>query len=351
MSRAMVGREGIVNVVVVTLVSLLIWMWAAGETRETESAFTDIRFEAPTSDSIRIRPGEVETLRLQVRGPRRAVDTVAERLRDPVTVVAGTDGVPSEPGRHQIDLAELVDQVISQWRLPVTVVGAEPATVEVEIVRLDTREVRISPILPPGVRTSGKMEVTPEVATIVLPGDLADIEQLELEARIADRDLEGREAGRRHRILVPLQLPDGLVSFRNSIRIEPQTVEVGLSLESNEAELTLAGAVPVQIAGPAEDLDDRIVEVDPTDAFLRNVVVRGPSDAIERLRAREDAVGVIAFVHLTDDDLLQRISEKPVTLWNLPPGVVVTSVDGDATSNPRVAVLIRDRTDPPAPQP
>ena len=43
---------------------------------------------------------------------------------------------------------------------------------------------------------------------------------------------------------------------------------------------------------------------------------------------------VIAFVHLTSDDLLTGAKEKPVTLWSLPEGVRVTSVGGDATSRP-----------------
>ena len=52
---------------------------------------------------------------------------------------------------------------------------------------------------------------------------------------------------------------------------------------------------------------------------------------------------MIAFVHLTSDDLLKRIEEKPVTLWSLPAGVTVTSVGGDATSSPRITLRIRER--------
>ena len=104
-----------------------------------------------------------------------------------------------------------------------------------------------------------------------------------------------------------------------------------------------AAPVPVQIAGPAADLDGWMVEVNPASAFLRNVVLRGPADEIQRLRDREGGLGVIAFVHLTSDDLLQMIEEKPVTLWSLPAGVTVTSVDGDATSSPRIPVSILKR--------
>jgi hypothetical protein len=343
MTRSKEGRERIVSIVAVSLVTLLIWMWAAGETRETEPAFTDIRFVAPTADSMRILPGEISTLRLQVRGPRRAIDAVAEKLREPIPVTAGTNGVPSEPGPHEIDLALLGEAIVSQWRLPVTVVGAEPESMTIEILPLTTREVRVVPVLPSGVRTTGRIEVVPETATIVLPNDLAAIEDLQLEARVSDRDLAGRETGRRHQFEVPLQAPASLAGSRDSIRIQPRNAEVRLALDSNDAELTLSSPVPVQIAGPAADLDDWTVEVDPASAFLRDVVLRGPAETIQRLRDRDGDVGVIAFVHLTSDDLLKRIEEKPVTLWSLPAGVTVTSVGGDTTSSPRITLRIVER--------
>lgn len=337
------ARERLVNIVAVSLVTMLIWMWAAGETRETEPAFTDIRFLAPTADSMRIEPAEVTTLRLQVRGPRRAIDAVAERLREPVAVTAGTAGIPAEPGRHEIDLAALGEAIVAQWRLPVTVVDAEPSTIEIQIQPLATREVRIVPVLPPGVRTTGRVEVVPETATVILPQDLPGLDELQLEARISERDLAGRETGRRHQFEVALQMPPGFTGDRDAIRIQPRTAEVRVALDSNESELALATPVPVQIAGPAADLDDWTVEVDPASAFLRDVVLRGPAETIQRLKDRDGDVGVIAFVHLTSDDLLKRIEEKPVTLWSLPPGVVVTSVGGDATSSPRITLRIAER--------
>ncbi len=337
------GRERLVNIVAVTLVTLLIWMWAAGETRETESAFTDIRFVAPTADSMRIQPAELSTLRLMVRGPRRALDSVAERLREPIAVTAGTNGIPAEPGPHEIDLAQLGEAIIAQWRLPVTVVGAEPESVTIEILPMATREVRVIPVLPNGVRTTGRVEVVPETATVVLPNDFAELDALQLEARVSDRDLAGRETGRRHQLEVQLQLPAALADARDLVRIQPRAAEVRLTLDSNEAELTLSTPVPVQIAGPAADLDDWIVEVDQPSAFLRDVVLRGPSETIQRLRDRDGNVGVIAFVHLTSDDLLKKIEEKPVTLWSLPAGVTVTAVGGDATSSPRITLRIKER--------
>lgn len=128
----------------------------------------------------------------------------------------------------------------------------------------------------------------------------------------------------------------------NSIRPDPLDAQVTLTLDSNDVELKLPNPVPVQIAGPAAALDDWTVTIDPESTFLRDVVLRGSKDVIGQLAQREGGLGVIAFVHLTSDDLLTRVTEKPVTLWSLPEGVEVTSVENDATSSPRIQFLIEE---------
>ena len=97
-------RERITNLVTVTLVTVLIWIWAAGETREEITSFSDLRFTGQTRDSVRISPEELTSVSFQVRGPRREVDAVASRFREALEVPIGTLGVPSAPGEHEIDL-------------------------------------------------------------------------------------------------------------------------------------------------------------------------------------------------------------------------------------------------------
>ncbi|MEE2972212.1 MAG: hypothetical protein VX672_03720 [Planctomycetota bacterium] len=336
-------KEGIANVTVVTLVTLLIWTWAAGETRETEPSFVDLELVSPTEGSLQFSPPRIPAVRLMIRGPRRAVEAASDRLREPVAITAGTLGVPAEPGEYDLDLARIATDLLESWRLPVTVIDADPPMARVEVEALSQRRSRIVPILPASARTTGRLEIEPESATVVLPNAIEGLDDLEVEARITERDLEGRQPGRRHQFQVTLQLPESLAEVAENARIEPPIAEVRLTLDSNDEDLELTAPVPVQIAGPAVDLEDWSVEIDPATAFLRKVVLRGPADEIQRLRDREGGLGVIAFVHLTGDDLLKMVEEKPVTLWSLPPGIEVTSVDGDATSSPRIAVRIQRR--------
>ena len=341
-------RDQILNFVAVTLVALLIWIWAAGETRETQTAFLELNFTGPTNDSMRISPKELPPIRMYLRGPRRALEDAIDRLRKPITLIAGTLGVPSDAGSHELDLTTIGQNLIDDMGLPVSVTGSDPTDATISIEPLTTVTVAVDPVLPKGVRTSGRIEVKPETATIVVPASLANSDDLRLEAQLSASDLEGRQTGRRHELEIPLSLPASSTASDSIVKINPRTVEVRLTLDANETELALSTPVPVQIAGPPSELESMLVEIDPDDAFLRNVVLRGPAETIGRLEANNAASGgIIAFVHLTSDDLLKRITEKSVTLWNLPSDVTVVSVGDDSTAFPLIGLSIKDRPDPP----
>ena len=349
------SRDRVINILTVSLVTILIWMWAAGETRRTEREFASLSFVPPTEGSLRITPAEVANIEIELRGPQRSITQAADRFRTMVEVPVGALGVPATPGEHLIPLQSVVEALITEWRLPVTVLSANPPTVSVTVESLSRREARVAVMLPPSVRTTGNTEVSPASATIELPGAPSQLESLGeivLEARVSESDLEGRLPGALHRVQVPLQVPEDLLQKLKSrgidpgtIRPEPLNAQVTLTLDSNDITFEVPNPVPVQIAGPPAALENWTVTIDPGTAFLRNVVLRGPKDVIKQLEQREGGLGIIAFVHLTSDDLLTRVEQKPVTLWTLPEGVEVTSVENDATSSPRIQVLIEERSE------
>ena len=353
--RSVSSRERIVTILTVTLVTVLIWMWAAGETRRNEREFASLSFIPPTEGSLRITPSEIANVEFEIRGPQRAIAKATDRFRTLIEIPVGAFGLPATPGEHQIQMQGLAEALVSEWRLPVTVLSADPPSVMVTIESLSRRDARVAAVLPDSVRTIGNTEVSPASAVIELPGDPALLEtlgELVLNAQINKSDLEGRLPGALHRVQVPLQVPPELAERLESMGIDPGTIrpdplnaQVTLTLDSNDIEFPLPNPVPVQIAGPPTALEDWVVTIDPGSAFLRNVVLRGPKDVISQLEQRQGGLGVIAFVHLTSDDLLTRVEEKPVTLWSLPESVEVTSVENDATSSPRVKLVIKERQD------
>ena len=336
------NRQTVANLVVVTFVTLLIWFWAAGETRETRVAFTEMRFETPSQ--VIVTPAAIPSVELRLRGPLRAIRKTSEELRTPIPVVVGSPGVPDVTGRHLIDLTALVRTHVENSNEPVQVVSTEPETLEIEVVRLEERVVKIEPELPEGAKTSGRVEVVPKEGTIMLPQELArgDLD-INLVARITAAELAKLEPGRRHAVPANVVLGQDLGNAGVNVQFSPRTVEVSVALVSAEQEHTLP-VVPIQVAGPPTDLERYLVTIPSGKEFLREVTLRGQPDVIRRIA--EGEVRVAAFVHLTSDDLVQNVTERPISMWMLPDGVSVVRIGTSATTTPRIPLEITDRSTP-----
>ena len=337
-------RERIGNVVTISLVTVLIWIWAAGETREDITSFTDLRLVGQTKGSVQIEPAEMTSISFQMRGARRAIDAMAARFREPIEIQIGTMGIPTEPGAHEIDLLSVGQLLAEKEDLPVTFLSADPKVASIVIKSLANRTMTIQVVLPDGVRTAGAVNVSPSEATITLPASLADLPDLSINATVSDEDLADLTPGRLQEIEATLSLPSSLAEHAGEVTITPRKVVVGLKLVSTESTY-LVPSIPVQVAGPPTDLDQYLVTIDPAAAFLRDVTLRGPAEAIASVA--DGKMSVIAFLHLTSDDLAQGITEKAVSMWQLPPGVTVSSIGDDATSNPMVSLTIEDRSRQP----
>ena len=333
-------RERITNLVTVTLVTVLIWIWAAGETREEITSFADLRFSGQTRDSVRISPEELPSVSFLVRGPRREVDAIAVRFRDAVEISIGTLGVPSTPGEHEIDLVTLGQSFIDANEIPVTVLAADPQTVRISIESLQRRRIPVVVELPDGVQTTDAVDVAPGEVELLLPASLADLPGLSVTARVADADVADLPSGRRHELEVSLVLPDRLTGQSDAIRMTPRKARVGLDLVSTDASIVVQ-SIPVQVSGPPADLDRHVVTIDPASVFLRDVTLRGPKAAIDDIAGGR--ANVIAFIHLTSDDLANRLEETRISMWRLPAGVEVSSIGENPDTSPTISITIEDR--------
>ena len=338
-------RETIGNIIVVSLLTLLIWWWAAGETSLTEVLYNQqISLVASSGTSTIVRPKTISEVRVEIRGPRKAVQRMAEKFHELSNVTVGSPGVPSTNGLHVIDLVTLETGIVARAQEPVTVVSTQPASAKIEIILRSQLDAIIQPTLPEGVRTTGAITVDPPTGTLVLPDTLLkEGETFTLAAIVTPEMLENLEPGRRHVVKAEVSLPAELLSQSDLIEFEPREVEVSVALLSAEVEHTIP-SVPVQVAAPPADLDRYSVTIAQGAGFLRDVTLRGPPDAITRIEKGETSV--VAFVHLTSDDLVQHVTERPVTMWILPQGVTVVRVGTGNTTTPQVELEIVDRTAP-----
>lgn len=332
-------RGQIGTIVVVTAISLLIWIWAAGETRERATLYARVQFEPASDFSTVVSPTTDRQVALEVTGSARSIQRARLILQQPVALYTGTNGIPDEPGTHSVPLAAAIEGLPALTEGDITVLASEPASIDVEIDSLQQIDVPVEPVLS-GATLGGEAVANPPNVRLTLPSRIsALVPNMKVIAEPSESTIADLEPGRRQVILAPVRLAPALRPYADEITFDPTSVQLAFTVIL-KTRTTTVPAVPVQIAAPPLDLTDYEVTIEDGDQFLADVVIEGSADVVRRFE--EDTPPVVAFVHLTSDDLARGITEAPVTLWQLPEGLRVSSVAGE-TPRPFISLKITRR--------
>lgn len=308
------NRSDPVTILVVTAVALMIWYFAAGETRSGEAITLTVRIAAPDAATWRVRPERVEVL-VSAEGPARA-------LRAAGQIESILIAPPETDGDHEIDLVDALRADPLLAAAGVTIVGARPASVEVQVRQLVQERVEVARTLR-GVTTVGETTTEPREVLVTLPRRLREEAfpaALVVEPMLSSGDLEGLAPGRSHVLEgVRLRLAGARRTISDGeVTIEPAKVRLSFELQSRTTSLRLERPVRVQLLAPPED-EGRVL-FDPVQ--LRDVVVEGPAPLIEEIRS--GGARVVAVVVLKSTEREARIDRKRVSHF------IVERADGSA---------------------
>jgi hypothetical protein len=340
-------REHIWTVVFAVLFTLLIWLWAEGENREssTESATAvfaatnqagEFRIRTPDPSNPSNLVSEID-LQLVVEGSNIALQRLGGKQRFEIPIDNAADGMTRE-----IDLVDAVRNLQDLADFGLTVTAVNPPTVTLHIDQIERRSVPISTTIP-GIAGISIDEITIEPREVELSMSRSDwqwaTEQFGRDLVYLDidpaslRDLAPGVPVRRQNVRVRLQ-PQ--VQRLDLVGFEPPLVSVSMTLQQQLEELA-DWPVPVKINTPIRDEPFYEVIVDLEYELITGVTLAGDADAIRRLR--DNQIKVRAVVDLSSDDLEQGITEKQIEWW-LPPGIQVISVGGAPASRPIIPIRI-----------
>jgi len=328
-------RERIIRITVVAIVAIVLWVWANNATTETRQIDSQVTISLPPS---MLETGELVSPRqpfiatVICAGPDAALDQARSKLAE-VRLIAGEDGLPDGLTTTDLPLDRALQAILNRSSINARVRSIRSEVPKLEVQMLSRIPMRVAPVLE-GVRVEGEPAVTPGQADLFLPSSLQEeASRIRLEAVVDPAEVAGKESGRRHTVSAPIRavLEGGRV-LAAGVRVIPPTAEVSFTLATRTVTATLASdataapGIPVQLALPPRDLDRYAVALDPKQSFLRNVVVSGPPEIVDQLN--QGRAKVIAFVQLSSDDLDRAALaggtiEKPISLWQLPPGVTI----------------------------
>jgi hypothetical protein len=339
-------RPMLANGAVVSVVSLLLWLWAAGKTRETSSLEALVRFTPGDPERAFVAPADAIPVSIELQGSRRELERAADRLSGKTLVLrTGRPEVPASPGPHTIDVAAALNRLEELSSADVVAISSVPQVIAIEVLETVVVDAKVLPVLP-GTLLAGTPVVEPETVKVTLPKSLVSGLGADpsVEAFVPANQSSTLETGRRHVLDVALRLPEALAKESTLVRFAIDRAKLTFTLQSRSSS-TVLRLVPVQLAGPPLDLDGYQITIDAGNEFLRDVAVTGPSTTIIALE--EGRTKAIAFIHVTADDLARRVTRKRIDMWMLPEGVTVERIGDTTDVAPEVRLTVRERARTP----
>jgi hypothetical protein len=130
-------RRKLVDLVTVTAIAAIVWLWAAGQTVQTRIISFDATIDSGDPARVAVSPVDALHLTVEIRGSRQAVLSATQSLSGrTIRLLTGADGVPSTPGSHDLVLKDVLSVSPSIALLGVDITAVTPAVIEIEIERV-----------------------------------------------------------------------------------------------------------------------------------------------------------------------------------------------------------------------
>ncbi len=348
----MAWRSELGSYLLITVVTALIWVWAAGETREERTIPSQVTILVPGNETWTIDP-QVYAVSLQVEGSQTSIQNLQALAREGLAIEVTPD-MAQQP--QNVDLESAVRSLASLNETGVSLIGMDPPSAIVNIDRLVQIEVPVVPNLP-GVQTvEAQPTVEPATVILTLPSRLqTQFGEPRVEAFMMQSASSLLPEGILQQKDVPLRIVPEQLADDEHVELSRSHVSMSFTIRSQTRELKLDRPVPIQLSGPWQDQNDYVVTIQ-TDG-IRDVTITADANLIRRIEAGEATV--VAILHLRSLDKerhsnLQNEDFVPTVYFMALQDHRVQQVQaqiGDTMDPPVIDFTVTHRSDAPAEAP
>lgn len=305
-------RERILSLLIVTLISMTIWLFAEAESLGSRSIATRVFVAQAQGLLVEVEGGDAGvTVEIDLSGSKRQLMNAQNVLRDGIRLEPGIGGMPDSDGRHELRLLDLIQAYPDLAETGVAVESVRPLTIPVTIRALAT-------LTPPIIAELGELEaegevrITPPTGEVRIPQAAADSlrETLRLIARPTPEQI-ARNSSTSGLITinnVPVVLPEAVRRDHGAELIAPKSVSLTFTVRNRNRVARLQ--VPVQILLTSVDQPEWEVSIVEADAVI-GVEFTGPAEEIAQIESPQDNF-VIAVLALSSEDLEKGITSKEI---------------------------------------
>jgi len=218
-------NSAILTYVTVTVMTLLIWLWAAGETRDSRTIdAVNVAFTTTQPRRWIVAPDSIRAA-VRVDGTPVALQRAQSLLHLGVTVE-----VPEIAGDLPINLLDALRQDKALDRSGARVLSVEPPVMHLMLDVMQTYTARVQPILR-GLEAAGEITIDPPTVNVTMPSSLRDTlpDDLVVQGFLEHDDVSGLEPGASLMRNIVLRLPADQLDDEGII-ISPSTATVSFTL-------------------------------------------------------------------------------------------------------------------------
>jgi len=293
--------ENTLTYLFVIVLTMMIWMWAAGNTKTFTEQEIKINFSPPAGSNSIVLPFKTAAT-VRFRGSQSELKAAKVACSDGLIIT-----VPTTDGTPNIDLKSRIAQLDAIRQIGVEITDVEPQSILLSVKTMVSVEAVVVPILN-DVQVEGDITVVPATVTLLIPSSVHDTlpEAIQVTATLSPNELALLQHGVVHIENVGVRLPATL--DLSDIKIEPSTVSISFTIQSNTAK-TLISQVRILLAGPAEDYSNYVIELPRK--IISNVTVEADAELIDQIERGKATV--FAIVRLASRDMEMSIDTKKIT--------------------------------------
>ncbi|MEX0655722.1 MAG: hypothetical protein WD534_08710 [Phycisphaeraceae bacterium] len=293
--------------VIVSVIAVLVWLYAEGEAVQERPKQIEIQFVAAGSGPVGIDPSRPFLIGVTFQASTGQMAQVEHLLSQGPVQIPVAPREDADSPMQTVVLREALERSML-GELGVNIRETSPATWQVAVEPLETVELDVTLEVAQPELVGPRPRIEPSRVAVTVPASQrARVAELQAVARLDD--VGALEPDQQHTVDLRVSLSEA-VNLR-WMRVQPETVEVTFTLREQTDTVTLT-SVPIEVQVSPLLLRRYMIDVSDEHMVLRDVVLTGPADEIDRIRRKERPIR--AYLRPTADELDRGVEMLNVDL-------------------------------------
>lgn len=317
--------ERIQTAVVVTLLAILIWLYAEAQNPAVPlDQEVTVQLLPPPGSDLRVRLDSTDRLSLLLTGPNAELQELKKQLRlqqNSLRLTLGEFGLPTTPGDYKEPIINYLEEHPLFKNSRIRVQTKESNVLVFTVYAMAERTFNIESGALPNVQTEGPIVIDPTTVKVRIPANILNTLNEDALKVIAVPRLQ---AGQVYKPGVPYTLDATLtmpgIADPSAIEFPPGPVRLTFTVHTTRTELAVPN-VPIRIV--LLPVDQNRYDITISEPLIAELKIAGPSDLITRIR--DGSIRITGEAVFSSDELTQQITTKLISFDHLPDSLSILS--------------------------